>query len=60
MGPREAAYAMKLLKVPAMIPAHFATFPVLTGTPGALREALAEFGAGSVEVVVMTPGETVR
>lgn len=60
MGPREAAYAMKLLKVPAIIPAHFATFPVLTGTPAALREALSEFGLGSVEVVEMKPGETVR
>lgn len=60
MGPREAAYAMKLLKVPAVIPAHFATFPVLTGTPGALREALGEFGLTSVEVVEMKPGETIQ
>ncbi len=60
MGPREAAYAMKLLKVPAVIPAHYATFPILTGTPGALREALGEFGLTSVEVVEMKPGATIQ
>lgn len=60
MGPREAAYAVKLLKVPAVIPMHFATFPALTGTPGALREGLKEFGQESVEVVEMKPGETIR
>ncbi len=59
MGPREAAYAMKLLKVPAIIPVHYATFPALTGTPGALREALGSFGLGSVEVVDIRPGQTV-
>src|SRR5579862_4868514 len=40
MGPREAAYALKLLRVPAVVPAHFATFPALTGTPAALRDEL--------------------
>ncbi|HET9110102.1 MAG TPA: metal-dependent hydrolase [Ktedonobacterales bacterium] len=59
MGPREAAYAMKLLRTPAMIPAHYATFPALTGTPAALRDALGSFGLGSVEVVEMTPGQTI-
>src|SRR5450432_311470 len=38
MGPREAAYACNLLKAKAVIPMHFATFPVLTGTPGALQK----------------------
>ena len=60
MGPREAAYAMKLLKTPAVIPAHYATFPALTGTPAALRSALASFGLESVEVVEMRPGQTIH
>lgn len=32
MGPREAAYATKLLNVPAVLPMHYSTFPLLTGT----------------------------
>jgi L-ascorbate metabolism protein UlaG (beta-lactamase superfamily) len=32
MGPREAAYAAKLLAVPHVVPMHYATFPGLTGT----------------------------
>jgi L-ascorbate metabolism protein UlaG (beta-lactamase superfamily) len=59
MGPREAAYAMKLLRTPAVVPAHYATFPILTGTPAALREALASFGLGAVEVLDIKPGQTV-
>jgi L-ascorbate metabolism protein UlaG (beta-lactamase superfamily) len=59
MGPREAAYAMRLLRAPAIIPIHFATFPALTGTPAALRSSLSEFGLESVEVVEMHPGQTI-
>ena len=59
MGPREAAYAAKLLKVPAIIPAHYATFPILTGNPTALREELGRQGLGNVEVLAMTPGQTI-
>lgn len=59
MGPREAAYATKLLRVSTVIPAHFATFPVLTGRPAALSEALDSFGLSSVEVAEMKPGQTI-
>lgn len=59
MGPREAAYAMKLLKVPAVMPIHYATFPALTGSPAALRDALGEFGVSGVEVVDIKPGQTI-
>lgn len=59
MGPREAAYALRLLRTPAVIPAHYATFPILTGSPAALREALISFGLGSVEVLDVKPGQTV-
>jgi L-ascorbate metabolism protein UlaG (beta-lactamase superfamily) len=60
MGPHEAAYAVKLLKVPAVIPAHYATFPILTGTPAALREELSKLGLSSVEVVDLRPGQTAK
>ncbi len=59
MGPREAAYACKLLKPRVVIPMHYGTFPLLTGTPEALKEHLAEF-APNTEVCVLNPGETVE
>lgn len=59
MGPREAAYATRLLGVPAVIPVHYATFPALTGTPGAFKEALDSFGLSAVEVVSIAPGQTI-
>ncbi|MCK5689471.1 metal-dependent hydrolase [Myxococcota bacterium] len=56
MGPREAAYAMKLLGTKKVIPAHFGTFPILVGTPQGLRDATADMDG--VEVIEMKPGET--
>lgn len=53
MGPREAAYACKLLKPKTVIPMHFATFPMLTGTPGALHKLIPGF-----EIAEMKPGVT--
>jgi len=53
MSPREAAYACNLLKPKWVIPMHFGTFPLLTGTPGQLQKL-----AKGVEVVEMTPGKT--
>jgi L-ascorbate metabolism protein UlaG (beta-lactamase superfamily) len=38
MGPREAALAVRLLGAKYILPLHWGTFPVLTGTPAALRE----------------------
>ena len=55
MGPREAAYAAQLLNVPAIVPIHYGTFPLLTGTPDALRELTKDQG---VEIVALQPGET--
>lgn len=37
MGPRQAAYAIRLLGVEHMIPIHYGTFPALIGTPEALK-----------------------
>lgn len=41
MGPREAAYAAGLLKPDRIIPMHYGTFPVLTGTVESFLEELA-------------------
>jgi L-ascorbate metabolism protein UlaG (beta-lactamase superfamily) len=57
MGPREAAKACELLKVPRVIPIHFGTFPVLTGTPAQLREELQKRGS-STEVIELAPGQS--
>ncbi len=54
MGPREAAYACSLLKPNSVIPMHFGTFPVLTGTPAELSKL-----ARGVQVVEMKPGQTI-
>jgi L-ascorbate metabolism protein UlaG (beta-lactamase superfamily) len=54
MSPREAAYAVNLLKPKAVVPMHFGTFPLLTGTPSQLEKLVKD-----VEVMEMKPGETV-
>ena len=46
MGPREAALAVRLLRPERIVPAHYGTFPVLTGTVEAFREALDEADRG--------------
>jgi L-ascorbate metabolism protein UlaG (beta-lactamase superfamily) len=54
MGPREAAVALELLGVKRCVPCHWGTFPLLTGTPGELREL-----APDVEILDLEPGQTV-
>jgi L-ascorbate metabolism protein UlaG (beta-lactamase superfamily) len=56
MGPREAAFAIRLLGVKHVIPMHYATFPMLTGTPEELR-AEAKDVAG-LQVHALKPGDT--
>jgi L-ascorbate metabolism protein UlaG (beta-lactamase superfamily) len=56
MGPTEAAVAIELLGVGRCVPCHYGTFPVLTGTPEALREELTT----DSEIVALSPGETVE
>lgn len=58
MDPEQAAYACGLLGVRAVVPGHYATFPALTGTPGALRAALDRRGL-NVKVMAPKPGESV-
>ena len=53
MGPREAAKAAHLLGVKMVVPMHFGTFPLLTGTPDGLREAI---GNLPITVVDLEPG----
>jgi len=43
MGPREAALACRMLKPKKMIPMHFGTFPVLSGTPEQVAKLLKDF-----------------
>lgn len=54
MSPKEAAYAVKLLGPQLVVPMHYGTFPVLTGSPDALRDLLSQ---EAVEVVALEPGQ---
>ena len=56
MDPRGAAKAVELLGVRTVVPIHHGTFPILAGTPDALRAALAARGLADVEVVAPEPG----
>jgi L-ascorbate metabolism protein UlaG (beta-lactamase superfamily) len=56
MGPREAAVALELLGAKRCVPCHWGTFPLLTGTPAALRE----HAPAGVEIVDVEPGGTVQ
>jgi L-ascorbate metabolism protein UlaG (beta-lactamase superfamily) len=55
MGPREAAYAIRLLGVKHVVPMHYATFPVLTGTAEALRQETRDIAG--LEIHALKPGE---
>lgn len=59
MDPRQAGYALKLTRSPYAIPGHYATFPLLTGTPEALEAAIKEFDAPA-KVIALKPGESVE
>jgi L-ascorbate metabolism protein UlaG (beta-lactamase superfamily) len=55
MGPEDAAIAAGWLGVRQVVPMHWGTFPVLTGTPADLRSYLP---AGQIEVLELRPGQT--
>jgi L-ascorbate metabolism protein UlaG (beta-lactamase superfamily) len=57
MGPHEAAHAARMLKVKTVIPMHYGTFPVLTGTPEQLEQKLSGDG---IKVWELEPGKTVE
>jgi len=56
MGPREAALACGMIRPQRVVPMHFGTFALLTGTPQQLAERVKDTGT---EVGELTPGEPV-
>jgi len=56
MGPREAAFAIRFLGVKHVIPMHYATFPLLTGTPEELRVQAKDIQG--LQVHALNPGES--
>lgn len=56
MGPREAAVAIRLLGATHVIPIHYATFPMLTGTPEGLREETKNIEGLTIHA--LKPGES--
>jgi L-ascorbate metabolism protein UlaG (beta-lactamase superfamily) len=55
MDPDAAALACRLLGVRQVVPMHYGTFPILTGTPERLKHLVEVHG---VDVLVLKPGET--
>jgi L-ascorbate metabolism protein UlaG (beta-lactamase superfamily) len=55
MGPDAAARACRLLGVRQVVPMHYGTFPILSGTPERLKHLVEPHG---VDVLVLKPGET--
>jgi len=58
MDPREAVYASKLLGSKYVIPMHYGTFPMFTGTVEEFLRLMKE--APQTKVLVLKPGETVQ
>jgi len=56
MDPNGAALAVQMVKPSHVIPMHFATFPLLAGTPEQFRAALAKHKLEG-KLIVMKPGE---
>jgi L-ascorbate metabolism protein UlaG (beta-lactamase superfamily) len=56
MGPKETAIAVRLLGVKHVIPMHYATFPMLTGTPEGLRAEARDIAG--LEIHALKPGES--
>lgn len=57
MGPREAAMAIRLLNVKHVVPMHYGTFPVLTGTPEELKKLTQDIPG--LEIHALKPGERI-
>jgi L-ascorbate metabolism protein UlaG (beta-lactamase superfamily) len=55
MGPEGAAVAARLLGVRQVVPMHYGTFPVLSGTPERLKQLVEPQG---IDVLVLKAGET--
>jgi L-ascorbate metabolism protein UlaG (beta-lactamase superfamily) len=57
MGPDTAALAARWLGVKQVVPMHWGTFPLLTGTPEQLKQHLA---GSDIQVLELKPGETAQ
>ncbi len=57
MGPVRAAEAVRLVKPKQVVPMHFGTFPVLTGTPAELAKALKT--VGGTKLLELKIGQTI-
>jgi L-ascorbate metabolism protein UlaG (beta-lactamase superfamily) len=57
MGPRQAAEAIRLLGVHHVIPIHWGTFPLLTGTPEQLEKETGDIVG--LKIITLQPGQTV-
>jgi L-ascorbate metabolism protein UlaG (beta-lactamase superfamily) len=57
MGPEAAAKACTFLLIRQVVPMHYGTFPVLTGTPERLKELVNPMG---IDVLMLKPGETAK
>lgn len=58
MDPTEASYACKLLRPQFVIPMHYGTWPVLTGTLEEFARLLKE--QPEVKLIPMTPGQSIE
>ncbi|MFB6262220.1 MAG: metal-dependent hydrolase [Bradymonadaceae bacterium] len=59
MDPEAAALACELLEIDTVVPCHWGTFPLLTGTPEQLEEELDRRGV-ETDVASLEPGERWR
>ena len=57
MDPAQAARAARMLGVTTVVPIHFGTFPVLSGTP---EQLAGELEGSGIEVWALVPGVPVR
>ena len=58
MGPREAAHAVTLLGVNRVVPIHYGTFPILTGSPTQLQSFLHD-AQSRATMIDIEPGQSV-
>lgn len=56
MDPHQAAIACKFLQIREVVPIHWGTFPMLTGTPEHLETELASLGV-NCQVIGLQPGD---
>jgi L-ascorbate metabolism protein UlaG (beta-lactamase superfamily) len=56
MDPVQAAYAVRLMNAKVVVPMHYGTFPMLTGTPDQLRELTAD--VAGLRIIDIKPGQT--